>query len=62
MGKGTIIAPPILQPWYEMGVVITTTPWLLFFWERDPIFLVQEDVWTPEPVWRGVENLAPARV
>ena len=27
--------------------------------ERDPIPVVLEAVWTLEPVWTGVENLAP---
>ena len=26
---------------------------------KDPVLIVQEAGWAPEPVWIGVENLAP---
>jgi hypothetical protein len=28
---------------------------------RDPVPVVQEAEWAPGPVWKGAENLAPAR-
>jgi hypothetical protein len=30
--------------------------------EKDPVPIVQEAGWAPEPVWTGVENLAPTGV
>jgi hypothetical protein len=27
---------------------------------KDPVFILQEAGWAPEPVWTGAENLAPA--
>jgi len=27
--------------------------------ERDPVPIVQETEWTPGPVWKGAENIAP---
>ena len=44
------------------GWVITTTLWLLYSRERDPVSLVEEAVWTLGPVWTGVENVASIRV
>jgi len=29
---------------------------------KDPLSIVQEAGWTPEPVWTGVENLASTRI
>ena len=29
---------------------------------KDPVPIVQEAVWAPGPVWKGVENLAPAGI
>jgi hypothetical protein len=31
-------------------------------WERDPEPIVQVVGWAPEPVWTGVENLAPTGI
>jgi len=33
-------------------------PWPLFTPGKDPVPIVQEAGWAPEPVWTGVENLA----
>jgi hypothetical protein len=30
-----------------------------FTYGKDPVPIVQEAVWAPEPVWIGAENLAP---
>jgi hypothetical protein len=29
---------------------------------RDPVHILQEAGWAPEPVWVGAENLAPTRL
>jgi hypothetical protein len=29
---------------------------------KDPVTIVQEAGWSPEPVWRGAENLAPTGI
>jgi hypothetical protein len=29
---------------------------------KDPVSIVQEAVWSPGPVWAGVENLAPTGI
>jgi len=41
------------------GGMVNTMPQLLYPWERDPVFILQEAGWAPEPLWTGVENLAP---
>jgi len=38
---------------------VSATPRPLFTPGKDPVPIVQEDVWAPEPVWTGSENLAP---
>jgi len=42
-------------------VVVNATPRTLYTQERDPVPIVQEVGWAPEPVWTGAENLAPHR-
>ena len=42
------------------GVSITPRP--LFTPGKDPVPIVQEAGWVPEPVWTGAENLAPAGI
>jgi hypothetical protein len=41
----------------EWGVSVT--PRLLSNPGKDPVLIVQEAGWAPEPVWTGAENLAP---
>ena len=38
------------------------TPRPIYPWERDPVPIVQEDVWATEPVWTGAENLVPTGI
>ena len=38
------------------------TPWPLFTPGKDPVSIVQEAGWAPEPVWTGAENLAPTEI
>jgi hypothetical protein len=33
-----------------------------FYPEKDPVSIVQEAGWAPEPVWTGAENLAPTGI
>ena len=42
--------------------VINATPRPLYPRERDPVPIVQEAGWAPEPVWTGVEKLALTRI
>ena len=30
--------------------------------EKDPVLVVQDAGWAPEPVWTGVENLSPTGI
>ena len=41
-----------------MGWVDNVTPQPLYPRERDPVPILQEAGWAPEPVWTGAENLA----
>jgi hypothetical protein len=41
-----------------MGWGVSVTPRPLSTSEEDPVPIVQEAGWTPEPVWTGAENLA----
>jgi len=43
-----------------MEWVVSATPWVSFFWERDSVPVVQEAEWAPGLVWAGVGNLAAA--
>ena len=53
----------IALPFHDLGArwgwVVSTTPRPLYPRERDPVPIVQEVGWAPEPVWTGAENLAP---
>ena len=41
---------------------VNATPRPLHPWEREPVPIVQEAGWAPEPVWTGAENLATIRL
>jgi hypothetical protein len=43
------------------GGVVNITPPAAFTPGKDPVPIVQEAGWAPEPVWTGAENLAPPR-
>ena len=43
----------------RMGWGVSVTPRPLFSPGKDPVPIVQEAGWAPEPVWAGAENLAP---
>jgi len=40
-----------------MGWVVNDTTRLLYPQGRDPVPILQEAVWAPEPLWTGAENL-----
>jgi len=40
-----------------MGWVVNATTRLLYSRERDPVTIVQEAVWAPDPLWTGAECL-----
>jgi hypothetical protein len=42
-----------------MGWVVNATPRPLYPLKTDPVPIIQEDGWTPGPVWTGAENLTP---
>jgi len=42
------------------GLGVSVTLRTLFTPGKDPVPIVQEAGWAPEPVWTGVENLVPA--
>jgi hypothetical protein len=44
------------------GCVINATPRPQYVRERDPVPIVQEAGWAPEPVRTGAENLAPTGI
>jgi hypothetical protein len=44
------------------GWGVSVTPRSLFILGKDPIPIVQEAGWAPEPVWTGAENLAPTGI
>jgi hypothetical protein len=44
-----------LGPRWGWMINVTSRP--LYPQERDPVSIVQEAGWTPEPVWTGAENL-----
>jgi hypothetical protein len=41
-----------------MGCLFNATPSPFYPQERDPVPILQETGWAPEPVWMGAENLA----
>jgi hypothetical protein len=43
------------------GWGVSVTPWPLFTPGKDPVAIVQEAGWTPEPVWTSAQNLASHR-
>ena len=45
----------------KWGWVIKATPWPIYR-GKDPVPVVYEIGWAPEPVWTGAENLAPTRI
>jgi len=45
-----------------MGWVVNVTPRSLFTPGKDPVPIVQEASWDPEPVWTGARNLAPTGI
>jgi hypothetical protein len=52
------IAQLFLNLGTKRGCVVSITP-LPPYPRKDPVPIVQEARWTPEPVWIGAENLAP---
>jgi hypothetical protein len=44
-----------------MGAVVNPMPQPLYPGE-DPVPIVLEAGWAPEPVWMGVDNLAPSGI
>jgi len=53
------IALSFLDHGTKRGWGVSVTPRPLFTPWKDPVSIVQESGWTPEPVWTGAENLAP---
>jgi hypothetical protein len=39
--------------------VVNATSQLLYPWQRNPVPIIEEVGWTPEPVWIDVENFSP---
>ena len=56
------IALPFLDHGTRRGWGVSVTPWPLFTPGKDPVPIVQEAGWAPEPVWTGAENLAPTGI
>ena len=44
-----------------MGWVVNSMPRPFHLQEKDPVPIIQEAGWDPEPVWAVAENLAPGR-
>jgi len=40
----------------QLNAPVASTP------GKDPVFVVREAGWAPEPVWTGAENLAPTGI
>ena len=40
------------------GWVANAAPWPLYPREGDPVSIVQEAEWAPEPAWTGTKNFA----
>ena len=45
-----------------MGSIVSATLRPPYPREREPVLIAQEAGWAPEPVWMGMENLAPTRI
>jgi len=45
-----------------MGVGVNATPQTLYSQDQDPVPNLQEAGWSPGPVWKGLENLAPTGI
>jgi len=50
------MAVAILTFGTNWGLVHNATHWPLYLRERDPVPIVQEAGWAPDPVWAGVEK------
>jgi hypothetical protein len=53
------IALPLHDHGTRRGWGVSVTPRPLFSPGKDPVPIVHEPGWAPEPVWTGAENLAP---
>jgi hypothetical protein len=53
------IAQLFLNRCIRKGFVVSITPRSPFPPGKDPVPIVEEAGWAPEPVWIGAENLAP---
>ena len=53
------IGLPVHDHGTRRGWGVSVTPRPLFTPGKDPVTIVQEAGWDPEPVWTGAENLAP---
>jgi hypothetical protein len=51
------IALPFLDHGTRRGWGVSVTPQPLFTPRQDPVPIVQEAGWAPQPVWTGAENL-----
>ena len=49
-------AGPEGEPRYSSTLSLKATPWLLYPWETDTVFIVQDAGWDPGPAWTGAEN------
>ena len=56
------IALPFHDHGTRRGWGVSVTPRPLFTRGKNPVPIVQEDGWTPGPVWTGEENLAPTGI
>jgi hypothetical protein len=45
-----------------MRRVVNATPRPLYPREKNPVPIVYEAGWVPEPVWTGAENVAPSEI
>ena len=56
----------IALPFHDHGTRrvwgVSVTPRPLFTPGKDPVPIVHEAGWAPDPVWTGAENLAPTRI
>jgi hypothetical protein len=56
------MAVPFLDHGTRRGLGVSITPRPLFNCGKDPVPILQEAVWTPDLVWTGAENFAPAGI